>query len=61
MYIYVYIKRALRARAMAYRIILRDYITGVYYGIILRDYIMGLYYRIILRDHITGLNGGSIS
>ena len=42
-YIYIYIldSSARFARAMAYGIILRDYVTGLYHGIILRDKITG--------------------
>ena len=42
-YIYIYTvgSSARFARAEAYRIILWDYITGLYYGIILRDHISG--------------------
>ena len=58
-YIYILESSARFARAMAYGIILRDYILGLYHRIILRitlrDNITELYGGIVLRDNLTEL------
>ena len=54
-YICVYIlgSSAHVARALAYRIILQDYTTGLYYGTKLRDYITDISDEIVSQDFIT--------
>ena len=52
-YIYILGSSAHFSRAMAYGIVVRDYITELNDGVILRDLITELYVGMILRNYIT--------